>query len=98
MTNDSQQPSGASLPASAGSANHGYSGACAPGAHPMGETFSYGIFQWIPKASGKGHKRSTVKVRVSGRCENADAVRRRTEEIVAALDAGTYQGPKNVRV
>jgi len=79
---------------------HGFSGACRPGTHNnwSGQhTFSVGIFEWVPKASG-GLKRSRVKVRVSGHTCNAEAVDRRAQEIVEALDTGTYYGPKYVRV
>lgn len=49
---------------------HGFSGSCAPGnafAHSGQETFSVGIFEWLPKSSGSGLKRGPVKVRVKGR-------------------------------
>ncbi len=82
---------------------HGFIGACAPGEQKvfMGFnqlTFSVGIFEWIPKSGGKGVKKSAVKVRVTGPCSNPEAVKAKAEEIVAQLDAGTYSGPKNVKV
>ncbi len=79
---------------------HGFSGACepVPGAVPALETFSVGIFEWIPRADGKGLKKSPVKVRVSGHSLNPRAVYEAAQKIVAELDAGTYSGPKRVKV
>lgn len=53
-----------------------YDGACSPAAlgHAGQETFSLGIFQWIPKANGGGLKRGKVIRRIRGRCDNAAAV------------------------
>lgn len=78
---------------------HGFSGACRPGGEYPGQftTFSVGVFEWVPKASGKGVKRSAVKVRVSGLTAQPERVDAKAAEIVAALDAGTYKGPKHVR-
>jgi len=78
---------------------HGYSGACRPGAGwASQQTFSVGIFEWLPKASGNGEKKSAVKVRVSGPVSMPREVERRAAEIVKELDAGTYCGPKKVKV
>ncbi len=43
--------------------NHGFDGSCAPGGRQpyskaTWETFSLGIFQWLPKSGGKGTPRS----------------------------------------
>jgi hypothetical protein len=78
---------------------HAYDGSCKPGGQTLcgQQTFSVGIFQWVPKASG-GLKKSKVKVRVYGSVDYPDSVYDRAEEIVRALDAGTYDGPKSVRV
>ena len=45
---------------------HGYAGSCAPGQSQafMNTTFSVGIFQWLPKSSGEGLKKSAVKFRI----------------------------------
>lgn len=68
---------------------HGYDGNCKPGKHySEQQTFSVGIFQWLPKASGKGVKRSAVKYRVRGNIDNADAVFARALEVCTQLDAG----------
>lgn len=82
---------------------HGYDGACMPGgAHEcksfMQETFSVGVFEWVAKSSGKGVKRGPVKVRVRGPFSEPEKVFDKAREIAAALDAGTYSGPKNVTV
>lgn len=80
---------------------HDFEGNCAPeetGTIRNQETFSVGIFQWVPKSSGKGCKRSAVKVRVKGPFHKPSAVYAKAGEIVSALDAGTYSGPKNVTV
>jgi len=52
----------------------------------------------IPRANGKGTKRGKVVVRVYGLCERPDPVYTMARAIVRALDAGTYDGPKTVRV
>lgn len=78
---------------------HGFSGACAPqGAGTRWSTFSVGVFQWVAKASGKGCKKSAVKVRVKGSCAAPEKVNAKAAEIVSALDAGTYTGKRNVSV
>lgn len=79
---------------------HGFDGAWADRGmtYIHNVTFSYGVFEWLPKSGGKGLKKSAVKVRVSGPTHKADAVKAKAEEIVALLDAGEYTGPKNVRV
>lgn len=73
---------------------HGFDGACLPGPGSHFATFSVGIFEWVPRANGKGVKRGPVKVRVRGSDERK--IRRRAREIAAELDAGAYRGPKNV--
>jgi hypothetical protein len=61
-------------------------------------TFSVGIFQWLPKTNGKGCRKSAVKVRIRGSVKDFGAVYTKAAEIVAALDAGTYTGKRNVNV
>ncbi len=80
---------------------HGYSGQCAPhtGCGISYKTFSVGIFEVVPTASGKGTKRGgAVKVRVRGLVSDPQAVYDAAARIVSELDAGTYSGPKNVTV
>lgn len=76
---------------------HGFDGACLPGPGSqyvyVFATFSVGIFEWVPRANGKGVKRGPVKVRVRGK--DVSKIRRRAREIAAELDAGAYRGPKN---
>ena len=79
---------------------HAFSGQCIPKAgSPIStyETFSVGIFQWEEKRNG-ALRRGKIKVRVSGSTAAPEAVLSRAKEICAALDRGTYSGPKNVRV
>lgn len=44
--------------------------------HPYArhETFSVGIFQWLPKSNGKGLKKSAVIKRIRGLCSNPQDV------------------------
>ena len=64
-----------------------FDGACAPGnAHGRYETFTLGIFQWIPKASGKGLKRGKVIRRVEGRTDSPDEVFARAQTIVDQMN------------
>ena len=79
---------------------HWFSGSCAPGGNTYVtcETFSVGIFEWVPKKSGKGLKKSAVKLRVSGLVSNPQPVFEKAVEICKSLDAGTYTGPKRVLV
>ena len=67
-----------------------YSGSCAPGEgeHITGgqHTFSVGIFQWIPKSSGVGLKKSAVVTRIKGYTSNPEDVYKRAEEACDRLD------------
>ena len=80
---------------------HGWSGSCAPGS-PMAcrthSTFSVGCFQWLPSARKGMAKKGKVKVRVYGRRDNPEPVYEAAERICRELDAGTYAGPKTIRV
>ena len=61
------------------------------------ETFSVGIFEWLPTADGKSVKRGKIKVRVIGRRgTKPGAIAFVCDEIAKKLDAGTYSGPKSV--
>ena len=80
------------------SGRHAFDGACRPHSSATShETFSLGVFEWVEKKHG-GLKRGPVKVRVSGRCVDLELVEAKAAEIAAELDAGTYTGPKTVRV
>ena len=69
---------------------HGFDGSCKPGGGQWfnNQTFSVGIFQWLPKSVGKGLKRSAVKYRVKGHCDVAEKVYSRASEICIQLDSG----------
>lgn len=82
---------------------HGYSGSCAPDGKNWihYKNFSLGIFELIPKKGkhpANSFKHGKVKVSVYGHVSNEKAVYDKAREIMNQLDAGTYQGPKNVRV
>ena len=49
--------------------------------------FSVGIFQWLPKASGKGLKKSAVVYRVRGLTSDPLPVYDRAKEICDLLDS-----------
>ena len=79
---------------------HYFDGICKPGGkeHFTNKTFSVGIFQAIQNSSGKGLKRSPVKVRVSGLCSMADMVYSTAKMICEQLDNGSYCGKKSMSV
>ena len=70
---------------------HDFSGSCVPGQGSWNQTFSVGIFQWIPKSSGKGLKKSAVKFRVSGPSSEKDVVFRKARQICDDMDKGTFK-------
>jgi hypothetical protein len=51
------------------------------------ESFSLGIFQWVPKKGGRGVKRGKVIRRVKGRTANPDEAFEKARQIVAGLNA-----------
>ena len=66
-----------------------YDGGCAPclgGTYKGQETFSIGIFRWLPKASGKGLKRGKVVYRIRGKVSDAEKVYSRAQEICRSID------------
>ena len=70
---------------------HDFSGECAPNpdAHVhWSETFSVGIFQWLPKSRGKGLKKGKVKYRVKGACHKPDKVYLRAAWVCKEMDNG----------
>lgn len=77
---------------------HYYHGDLAPGISGRSMagqiTFSVGIFEMVPKASGKGLKKRATAVRVHGYCSDPEAVYRLADEICRQLDARTYRGSK----
>ena len=78
---------------------HDYSGSCVPGKHYTGQqTFSVGIFQWLPKSSGKGLKKSAVKFRIKGNVNNAENVYKRAKEFCKIMDEGFVPEKKSITV
>lgn len=66
-----------------------FRGACAPnGSSPIWKTFTLGIFQWVPKASGKGWKRGKVVRRVKGTIDNPALAFSKARAICNALNEG----------
>lgn len=76
---------------------HDFSGGYAPGnSRPYGnncETFSVGIFKWVPKSNGKGLKKSTVVHRVKGYSSSPDIVYDAAQKLCEKMDNGFV--PKN---
>jgi hypothetical protein len=68
-----------------------YDGVCRPTESDVQacyETFSLGVFQWIPKAGGKGVKRSAVVKRFRGSMTNPQdiqAVYRKADEFIEKM-------------
>lgn len=76
---------------------HDYSGECAPTSDFITyKTFSVGIFQWIPKFSGTGLKKSAVKFRISGLVSNPDAVYQEAKRICLEMDDGIFPKTKSI--
>lgn len=88
---------------------HDYSGSCVPGSvnisytksgkHYTGQhTFSVGIFQWLPKSSGKGLKKSAVKFRIKGNVNDAEKVYKKAKECCKMMDDGLIFKTKSMTV
>ena len=79
---------------------HDFSGMCAPNSKgaSMHTTFSVGIFQWLPKASGKGLKKSAVKFRIKGSVSESDKVYRTANVFCSQMDVGVYPKTKSMTV
>ena len=83
---------------------HSYSGECAPGVNYLGPvavrncTFSVGIFQWIPKVSGKGLKKSPVKFRIKGYTSDPQKVYDLATKLCRAFDGGWEPSAKSETV
>lgn len=69
---------------------HDFSGEFCPGnkRHWYSKTFSVGIFEWVPKARGKGLKKSGVKFRIRSRVEYADLVYKKAKIVCEMMDDG----------
>lgn len=66
--------------------------------HEGQESFSINIFPWGTYSGGKKLKQLKGVVRVHGHPDNADEVIKMAESIVIQLDAGEWDGRKNVSV
>lgn len=79
---------------------HDYSGSCAPGnTSNFGNTiFSVGIFQWLPKSSGKGLKKSAVKFRIKGNVNNAESVYSQAKIICDKMNNGFMPSTKSMTI
>ena len=78
---------------------HDFSGHCAPKArflasHGTFNSFSVGVFQWIPKTKG-GLKKSPVKYRIRGFVGNPEPVYARAREVCRMFDAGECPSTKS---
>lgn len=76
-----------------------FSGSCRPvngQAYCKFNTFSVGIFQWLP--GKKGLKKSPVKVRVRGYSSNPEMVYEKAREICRKFENGIYNGPRELWV
>ena len=72
-----------------------YFGGCTPC-----NTFSVGIFPFVPLSSDKGtkRKRGKIVVRVKGKTSEPKKVTDKAKEIISLLEEGNYSGPKIVSV
>jgi hypothetical protein len=80
-----------------GAYTHDYSGKCVPNTktHHWNRTFSFGIFQWIPKSSCKGLKKSVVKYRIIGPTTKSLKMHKRADLLCRLLDAGWIPDKKS---
>lgn len=80
--------------------HHDFNGECAPGNlnYFSNETFSVGIFQWIPKTSGKGLKKSSVKFRIKGFCSNPEKVYDAANRFCDLMDNGWIPDKKSMTI
>lgn len=72
-----------------------YDGACMPSNEKSDHnfrTFTLGIFQWIPKATKKGLKRSKVVSRVKGNSFDPDIAVKKAQQICAVLNEKFKRG------
>jgi hypothetical protein len=79
---------------------HDYSGSCAPGQSQavMNIMFSVGIFQWLPKSSGKGLKKSAVKFRIKGNSSSPKAIYKTAEHWCKMMDKGVMPSTKSMTI
>jgi hypothetical protein len=75
-----------------------WASSCGPAEGYGSHTFSVGVFEWVERSTRFGVKRGLIKVRVEGLSSQSEAVYAKAAEVVNQLDAGTYTGPKRIRV
>ena len=75
-----------------------WDGSCAPGSKGYfgGITFSVGIFQWIPKAGGRGLKRGKVIKRIKGLYNNPEEAYQRATRICKNLNRQWAESPGSI--
>lgn len=75
-----------------------YDGSCRPNnanvSHGWNNTFSVGIFQWVPMASGKGLKRSAVVHRIRGYSSNPQEVYDKAEKWIGEHEVNLPTAPE----
>lgn len=79
---------------------HGWSGNCRPeivGTN-INRTFSVGCFKYFPAKNEKGYKKGPVIVRIYGLTQNPGPVYKMAVKVCDQLDAGTYNGNKNIYI
>ena len=69
---------------------HDFSGSYSPNDNGCfnSSTFSVGCFQWLPKSSGTGLKKSAIKFRVKGNSATPEKVYTHARKICGMLDVG----------
>ena len=78
---------------------HGFAGSYEPGRSQYRHaTFSVGVFEWLPKTSGRGLKKGKVKVRIKGHTTNPKVVYDEARRCRDILDAGEDPGFKTTMV
>lgn len=79
---------------------HDFSGSCAPRkSRSFGNAiFSVGIFQWLPKSSKKGLKKSAVKFRIKGSSSNPEKVYSQARIICDKMNNGFVPEKKSMTV
>lgn len=77
-----------------------FDGVCVPGrwGSTMQQTFSVGVFQWVPMRRGKEVKRSKAVARVSGFVTDEAKIYAKARELCEALQRGETLPKKSYRV
>ena len=69
--------------------DYDWAGACKPGGREAFNsiTFSVGVFQWLPKSSGKGLKRGKVIKRIKGYSAKPEEVYKQADQLCKEFDS-----------